>query len=103
MERPISVYVAFAIESFPRVSRTRSIDASMAGRSKLDILLVNLSINNEKTDDYIEFRTPGTMAQFLDLSSLALEESISVRKSDGIPLADTGHVTLSLPHLFIFQ
>lgn len=64
--------MASATEIFPRVTRTRTFEASVAGKRKLDALPVNLGVNYEITDNYIGFRIPGTTEQFLDLSSLVL-------------------------------
>lgn len=94
METPIFEYMVSATEKFPRVSRTRNIEASVAGRSNLETFPVNLIINDKITENYIEFRIPWTTRQFLDLSLLALEVSTSVMRSDGTSLAETVHVTL---------
>lgn len=65
------------------MSHTQTIEASGAGRSKLDVLLINLGIYTEVTDNYIECRIPVKTGHFLDISSLAFEMSISVTKIDG--------------------
>ena len=71
-------------------------ESSIAARTKLDILPVNLEGNNEGiTDTYIEFRVAGVPGQFLDLSTLALELRVGVSKTDGTELSDTDHVVFA--------
>lgn len=90
---PLSEYSLAVSESFPRISRPRSVEASIAGRCKLDILPINLDGNKDGINDtYLEFRIPGTSGQFLDLSTLSLELRVSISKGDGTKLTDSDHV-----------
>lgn len=86
-------YTVAVSESFPRVSRPRSVEGSIIARNKLDVLPINLDGNKDGINDtYLEFRIPGTSGQFLDLSTLSLELRVSISKSDGSKLTDTDHV-----------
>lgn len=90
---PLHEYTASVSEGFPRVGRGRMVESSILGRSKIDILPVNLDGRNDGiTDTYIEFRIPGISGQFLDLSTLTLELYVSVTKTDGSKLGEDDHM-----------
>ena len=89
---PLREYMASVTENFPRVMHTRTIESSIASRRKLDILPVNLGTDNTITDNYIEYRIPGVVGHFLDMSSLTLDLEISIVKEDGSKLTDADHV-----------
>lgn len=89
-------YAPAVSEGFPRVTRVRPVESSIASRNKLDILPVNLEgSNNEINDSYIEFRIPGVPGQFLDLSTLTIDLKTHVTKANGSKLGDTDHVVFA--------
>ena len=75
---PIGRYVAGISDNFPRVGRTRMIESAIAGRERVDFLPVNLSSDKTIDGRYLEFRIPGIVGRFLDLSSIALELKLSI-------------------------
>lgn len=93
---PLTNYLTAVSEHFPQTNRTRIIESSIASRSKLDILPVNLDGNPSNnagiSDSYIEFRVPGVPGQFLDLSTLSLELRVGVTKLDRSQLTEGDHV-----------
>lgn len=89
-------YSAAVTDNFPRVSRLRAIESSIASRNKLDVLPVNLEgPNNSINDTYIEYRIPGVKGQFLDLSTLTMDMKMRLVKNDDTTLTDTDHVTFA--------
>ena len=89
----LNEYVSSVTENFPRISKGRSIESSIAGRNKLDVLPVNNSNDGDGIRDrYVEFRVAGVQGQFLDLSTLTIDLMVSVSSSDGSTLSDTDYV-----------
>ena len=76
---PIGRYVAGVSDRFPRVTRNRMVEVSIASREKQDILPVNILSDKSIDGSYLEFRVPGIVGRFLDLSSLALEMKVIIR------------------------
>lgn len=89
---PVANYTAAISDGFPRPNRIRPVESSLAGRHKLDILPVNLSIDNTIRDSFLEFRIPAVDGHFLDLSTLAIELDLTLHTSDGASLTETDHV-----------
>ena len=92
---PVSSYTVGITESYPNVNRQRIVESSINSKERVDILPVNMGINHRLTDRYLEFRIPGTVGAFLDLSSLLIEMKLQLRHHDGSDLADDYHIGIA--------
>ena len=89
---PVPEYINSVVEEFPKITKGRAIESSIASRYVTDILPVNLSSNMRITDQYLEFRIEGVRGAFIDLSKLILEIKLSLSKSgDQTKLGDDDH------------
>lgn len=80
---PISDYALSVVDEFPRINRQRQVESSIASKTLVDILPVNLSSHARLKDKYLEFRVPGVKGAFIDLAKLILELKLSVTQADG--------------------
>ena len=80
---PVSTYTVGITESYPNVNRQRIVESSINSKERVDILPVNMGINHSLTDRYLEFRIPGTVGSFVDLTSLLLEMNLCLTLNDG--------------------
>ena len=89
---PVPEYINSVVDEFPKITKGRAIESSIASRYVTDILPVNLSSNLRITDKYLEFRIEGVRGAFIDLSKLILELKLSLSKTDGqTKLGDDDH------------
>ena len=101
---PVAKYVAGVSDNFPRVGRTRIVESAIAGREKVEFLPINLSPNRTIDGRYLEFRIPGIVGRFLDLSSIALELKLSVTTNGTDKLkADENSAIVDAPVNSIFR
>ena len=101
---PVGKYVAGVSDSFPRVGRTRIIESAIAGREKVEFLPINLSSDRTTDGRYLEFRIPGIVGRFLDLSSIALELKLSITSNGTEKLkADENATIVDAPVNSIFR
>ena len=101
---PVGKYVAGVSDSFPRVGRTRIIESAIAGREKVEFLPINLSSDRTIDGRYLEFRIPGIVGRFLDLSSIALELKLSITSNGTEKLkADENATIVDAPVNSIFR
>ena len=101
---PVGKYVAGVSDSFPRVGRTRIIESAIAGREKVEFLPINLSSDRTIDGRYLEFRIPGIVGRFLDLSSTALELKLSITSNGTAKLkADENATIVDAPVNSIFR
>lgn len=92
----LNEYIASVTENFPRISKGRNIESSIAARHKLDVLPVNSNDGGDGIPDrYVECRAAGVPGQFLDLSTLTLDMKVSVTVTDGSNLTTTDYVMLA--------
>jgi hypothetical protein len=92
---PVDQYAASISEDFPRITRERPVETSIASKSIIDILPTNLGSNHKLQDRYLEFRIPGIRGSLIDLGQLVLEIKLGITTSDGVTkLDDTQNVTL---------
>ena len=80
---PVPEYAPSIVSEFPRIFRQRLVESSIASKSLVDILPVNLNNNARLQDRYLEFRVPGVRGSFIDLSKLVLEMKLSLTQADG--------------------
>ena len=86
---PVSSYTVGVTESYPNVNRQRIVESSINSKERIDVLPVNMGINHRLTDKYFEFRIPGTVGAFIDLTSLLIEMKLVLKQKDGSELPDT--------------
>ena len=60
---PIGRNVAGVSDRFPRVTRNRMVEVSIASREKQDILPVNILSDKSIDGSYLEFRVPASPAR----------------------------------------
>ena len=93
---PIPDYAPSIVSEFPRILRQRLVESSIASKTLVDVLPVNLNNNARLQDRYLEFRLPGVRGSFIDLSKLVLEMKLSLTQGDGqTKLEDAVNVTFS--------
>ena len=80
---PVSEYAPSIVSEFPRIFRQRLVESSIASKTLVDVLPVNLNHNARLKDKYLEFRLPGVRGSLIDLSKLVLEMKLSLTKADG--------------------
>ena len=101
---PIGRYVAGVSDNFPRAGRARMIESAIVGRERADFLPVNLSSDKTIDGRYLEFRIPGIVGRFLDLSSIALELKLSITSNGREKLkADENATIVDAPVNSIFR
>ena len=91
---PVSTYTAGISESYPNVNRQRVVESSINSKERIDIYPINMGINQNINDKYLEFRINQSTGSFIDLSSLVLEMNINITKADNTPLEDTVNLNL---------
>ena len=91
---PVSCYTAGISESYPNVNRQRIVESSINSKERIDFLPVNMGINRDLSDKYIEFRINGVPGSFIDLSSLLLELTVKPINTDGSNVADDINLAL---------
>ena len=79
---PTSSYIAGITESYPNVNRQRVVESSINSKETIDFLPVNMGLNEQLADKYLEYRINSVAGTFLDLSSIFMEVHIK--------LSDTG-------------
>ena len=93
---PVSEYAPSIVGEFPRIHRQRPVESSIAQKTIVDILPINLNSNAKLQDRYLEFTVPGVKGSFIDLSKLVLEIKLSLTQRDGVTkLEDTVNVEFS--------
>ena len=80
---PVPEYAPSIVSEFPRIFRQRLVESSIASKTNVDILPVNLSNNARLQVRCLEFRVPGVKGSFIDLSKLVLEMKLSMTQGDG--------------------
>ena len=85
---PVSTYTAGISESYPNVNRQRIVESSINSKERIDYLPINMSVNQNLNDKYIEFRINGSVGTFIDLASLVLELNIKFSKRGGGSIAE---------------
>ena len=80
---PIPEYAPSIVSEFPRIFRQRLVESSIASKTLVDVLPVNLNNNARLQDRYLEFRLPGVKGSFIDLSKLILELKLGLTQADG--------------------
>ena len=87
---PVAEYAPSIVGEFPRITRQRLVESSIASKSTVDILPVNLGSNARLQDKYLEFRVPGVKGSFIDLGRFVLELKLSLTQADGVTKVEDG-------------
>ena len=86
---PTSTYIASITESYPNVNRQRVVESSINSKETIDFLPVNMGLNAQLADKYLEYRINGVAGSFLDLSSIFMQLHIKLTDTaTGAPLGD---------------
>ena len=92
---PTSSYIAGVTESYPNVNRQRLVESSINSKETIDFLPVNMGLNAQLADKYLEYRINGVAGTFLDLSSIFMEIHIKLSNT-GTAAALGDDVTVGL-------